>query len=111
MNWDEEYYKEIYDFMIKTLSQSNYAWLTGKKPCIIKHVTSFLPMITDCVHNEDYEGAKATRDAIIYFLRERGADIADDIKFILPEYKPMKINGIICYGKEDGTSGGAELIS
>jgi len=52
---------------------------------------TFFPMIPDCVHREDYEAAQATKDAIIDFLNKLGANIPDDARLKVPDYKPMNL--------------------
>lgn len=88
--FDKKYYREIYNWICENLKFSPTWYLKGENPCPIEHVKTYFPLISDCVHREDYEAAKATRDAIIDFLNKLGAEIPNDAVFILPEYKPMK---------------------
>lgn len=114
-SWDKKYYKEIYNWMCENLKYSPIWYLKGEKPCPIEHVKTYFPLISDCVHREDYEAAQATKDAIINFLNKLGAEIPDSAELKIPDYKAIKIRGLICYGKKNDpsgfASGGAEFIN
>ena len=69
-------------------------WCSDVK-CPVEWAETFLCLIPDCVHREDYEAAQATKDAIIQFLNKFGAEIPDDARLTLPEYKEIEIKGII----------------
>lgn len=100
--FDRKHYKEIKDFMLQILN--NRPWCCDVK-CPVEWAMTFFPLIPECVQREDYEGAQATKDAIIEFLNGFGAEIPKDAMLNLPEYEPKTIRGIVCFGKEDDPSG------
>jgi hypothetical protein len=99
-----DYYKAIKEFMLWELNHRDFR-LVEKYKCPVDWAKTFLHLITDCVEREDYEGAAATKDAIREFLNGFGADIPEDAQLKLPEYKPVEMHGIICYGQEGDPSG------
>jgi hypothetical protein len=109
-----KYYKEVKKFMDWNFSHVDYRLMEKFKTRPDLYAQTFFGLIPDCVQREDYEGAQATKDAIIEFLNKFGMEIPDDAQLRLPEYKPMDAHGILCFGKEgDPTgigSGGAQLF-
>ncbi|WP_183560626.1 hypothetical protein [Mucilaginibacter sp. SP1R1] len=65
--WDEKHYQEIYEFMMATLG--SVPWCSDVK-CPVEWAKTKLPLVSMCVANEDYEGAQATKDAIMDFLNQ-----------------------------------------
>lgn len=103
------YYREIKKFMLYNLNHRSI-FCTINDP--IDWVKTFLPLVSMCVTNEDYEGAAACKDAIREFVnqflsKENKIKMKDMLK--LPEYNELPIHGIICHGHS--ISGGhAEII-
>ena len=100
MGWDNEYYKAIYDFTSHELRHVDYRLAEKYKNNICEWVKTFLPLISQCIHDEDYEGAKGTSDAIRDFVNSylpKEHQIPKDKELRLPEYKQVKIKGIICF--------------
>ena len=72
---------------------------TGK--CPLEWAKTFLPLVKDCEHREDYEAAQATSDAIMEFLNQflpadQQLNKETDI-LKLPEYKEIVIYWHISY--------------
>ncbi len=114
MPFRKRHYNEIKKFMEQRLK---YVPMFCEIKCPVEWAKTFLPLISDCVHREDYEAAKATADAIREFLNKFLSDenkIPETTQLNLPEYVETEIRGIICYGdpndKSGLASGGAEFI-
>jgi hypothetical protein len=85
MAFDRKHYKEIKKFMLWRL---NHVSCFSNVTCPIEWVKTFLPLLADCVHREDYEAAKATKDTIREFLNQFMEEkIAEDAMLKLPEIK------------------------
>lgn len=80
MAFDRKHYREIKNYMMDRLMRPPCHY-TGNNP--IDWAVGFFDLISDCVAREDYEGAKATRDAIIEFLNSFGAEIPEDARLNL----------------------------
>jgi len=98
MPFDKKYYKQIKAFVAEQLQQPSFLY-TGK--CPFEWAKTFLPLVKDCEHREDYEAAQATSDAIMEFLNQflpadqQLTKEKDILK--LPEYKEIIIYGHISY--------------
>lgn len=66
---------------------------------------SYIGLIPGCIHRGDYEGAQATRDAVIEFLNGFGLDIPENAVLNLPEYQPKQIYALLCFAKIGDPSG------
>lgn len=99
MAFDRKYYNEVKKFTAHLLRHKSWC----DKSTFEEHVKSFLPLISSCNEKEDFEGAKATADAIKEFLNEYLPD-ADKIPAAatlkLPKYEPLEMKGIVCCGKD-----------
>ena len=116
MAWDKKYYKAAKDHTAYNLRHVpiQLTWQENK-PDIITWIKSFFPLISSCVSCEDFEGAKATTDAIRDFLNEylpEGEKLPEDVQFKLPEFKAIEIKGIICFvgPNDDYLHGTAEFV-
>lgn len=87
--WDKQHYKDIYEFMMSTLSSIPFQCVCK---CPFEWAKIRLPLVSMCVSNEDYEGAQATKDAIKDFLNRFLPDdgqIKDSDTLILPPAPPQ----------------------
>jgi len=100
----KEYYDQIKEFVHSLLNGVPFQ-IADKVTCPVEWAKTFFPMISDCVHREDYEGAQATKDAIIEFLNKFGLEIPEDAQLKIPEYKETEMHGILCLAKEGDISG------
>lgn len=110
MAFDKKYYKEIKKYTLYNLNHR--PWCCTVK-CPAEWAKTFLPLITHCVHAEDYEGAKAITDAIREFLNRfiKESPLTENDKLILPNFKEISINGILCYvDPKNPLSGSAEIL-
>ncbi len=97
MAFDRKHYNEIKTFMDAQLK--NVPWC-AKVESPIEWVQGFLPLVSDCLSINDYEGAKAISDAIRDFLNSFLSDnekIGHDKQLKLPKVKTIDVKGIICY--------------
>lgn len=100
--FDKKHYNEIKRFMDWQL---NHRPFQSTCTCPFKWAKSKVKLVSYCVSVEDYEGAKACKDAIKDFLNKFlpvTDKITDDDTLNLPEYIETKISGIICF--QDGTA-------
>jgi hypothetical protein len=104
-NWDKKYYKVVKAYMDNQMWHIDYRLAEKYKDDPIGWARSHFDLISDCVHRGDYEAAQATKDAIIDFLNKLGLEIPDDAVLKLPEYNPVKIRALICFGKKYDPSG------
>lgn len=94
MAFDRKHYKEIKKFVSWTLNNPPWCY-TGK--CPFDWAKVHVKLVAQCVHSEDYEGAKATSDAIREFLNQFLKEpIKEDALLNLPEYEAIELRGIIC---------------
>lgn len=56
-----------------------------QKNCPVDWAKGFIPLIKESADDEDYEAAKATKDAIIEFLNGFGAKLPADCEILLPK--------------------------
>lgn len=66
MAFDKHHYKTIKAFTLENLKRRPWCY-DGD---VVDWIKTFIPLITDCIDREDYEGAKACSDAIREFLNE-----------------------------------------
>ena len=87
MAFDRKYYRTIKAFVAGQVSHRQ--WCQEVTPdSFQQHILGFLPLIADCVAREDYEAAKATRDALCEYLNEQcGMNIGADELLALPELR------------------------
>lgn len=64
---DKKHYREVKKFMLHNLN--HVPWCV-KPSSPFDWAKTFFPLITYCVKRNDFEGAKATKDAIIEFLNQ-----------------------------------------
>lgn len=112
MAFDKKHYKETKDFLFSVLNNKPYGCSTD---CPWEWARGFVPLVSQCIHNEDYEGAKGASDAIREFLNQflKEEDKIDERATLkLPEFKECDIRGIICIAdSENPLEGGyAEAI-
>jgi hypothetical protein len=71
-------------------------------PCPVEHAKTQLHLIAFCVAQEDYEGAKAIKDAVREFFNEYWPDgnIQADELLNLPAYNPELIFCHISYARK-----------
>lgn len=67
MSFDRKHYRTIKKFVQQQLNQRPWCC---QEVSPVDWAKTFVPLITDCVIQEDYEGAKATSDAIREFLNQ-----------------------------------------
>lgn len=67
MAFDRKHYRTVKKFMGQQLN--NRPWCC-QDVGPVEWAKTFIPLITDCVKQEDYEGAQATSDAIREFLNQ-----------------------------------------
>ncbi|WP_125921835.1 hypothetical protein [Hymenobacter lapidarius] len=69
-------------------------------PCPVEHAKTQLELIAFCVAQEDYEGAKAIKDAVREFFNEYWPALAitTDALLLLPEYKEEPIFCHLSFG-------------
>ena len=100
MAFDKKHYGEVKKFMEFELNKVDFRLVEKYKDKPFDWAHTFLPLISDCVQRENYEGAKAISDAIREFLNKflpDGEKITADMTLKLPKFKTVKIKGIICY--------------
>jgi len=110
MPWDRKYYKTIFKWVYGQLG-------TGLNPKIYTSLKEpvwqgsiFISMLPELIHREDYEGAQATKDAIVKWYNERLPKgkppfTENDLIKIAPYEQREKIAGIICFGLRNDKSG------
>jgi hypothetical protein len=90
MAFNRKHYSEIRKFITDRLNSVPWCYKLGKESerSPIDWAITFLPLISDCVAREDYEAAKATRDAIIEFANKFTEDKikADVLLRIVPSF-------------------------
>jgi hypothetical protein len=100
MRWDKKHYKSVKDFVSHQLN--NRPWCVNTD-CPVEWAKTFLPVISDCIHGEDYEAAQAASDAIREFLNQfLDEPIKENAQLKLPDFKPLVVQGIVCF--VDGTA-------
>lgn len=101
MAWNKKHYKEIKQFVEHQLNHVPFQIAekpTEERPNPFDWAKTFLPLVSLSIHNEDYEAAKATSDAIREFLNKfmPNDPIPDDATLKLPDFVPFEIKGIVC---------------
>lgn len=95
----KKHYNEIKKFVLSNLEFSGQIKNFNPEATIYDCLVPTLNMVSFCVQKEDYEGAQATKDAIMEFLNQFLSE-EDRIKvsdtFKLPDYKHEDIRGIVC---------------
>ena len=67
MSWDKDHYEYAKSL---TLSNLNNRHFSDKSDNPVDYALKSLPMISICLDNEDFEGAKGTNDAIIQYINQ-----------------------------------------
>jgi hypothetical protein len=102
MPFDRKRYRETKKWMLESLSIKQ--WCMPENWTLSDQIKAYLPLIVDCAHREDYEGAQATKDAIVEFLNKflpESERLTGFEKLNLPDYEPLEIHGIICFVETD----------
>lgn len=100
MSFDKKFYKEVKKYMDDQLSRVDFRLVEKYKDKPFEYAQTFLPMISNSIEHEDFESSKAITDAIRDFLNKFLSEenkISKSAEINLPEYKQMKIKGIICF--------------
>lgn len=83
MGFNKKHYREVKKLMLWRLN--NVPWCCSiKNP--IEWAETFMPLIINCIDQEDYEGAQGTKDAIIEFLNQF-IPIPEDVLLKLEKFK------------------------
>ncbi len=67
MSWDKEHYEYAKALTLSNLNNRHFAD-TSNDP--VEWALKSLSMISICLDNEDFEGAKGTNDAIILYINQ-----------------------------------------
>lgn len=76
MSFDKKHYKSVRQHMTYVLN--NRPWCVEVDDPV-EWARVYIPMISFCNEQEDYEGAKATKDAIIEFINQFIPDQKDKL--------------------------------
>jgi hypothetical protein len=66
MKWDKKHYAEVKEFVSHQVGHRPWCYDGDFSTWL----TVWTSMIQHCIHDEDYEGAQATKDAITEFLNK-----------------------------------------
>ena len=90
MAFDKKHYRQMKDFAAHSL---RHVSCLVDNPCPVEHAKTQLELIAYCVDLEDYEGAKAIKDAVREFFNElTGRELIDAEALLrLPEYNDEPI--------------------
>lgn len=100
MAFDKKHYRQMKDFAAHSL---RHVSCLVEDPCPVEHAKTQLELIAFCVAQEDYEGAKAIKDAVREFFNELWPELAitADALLRLPEYQHEPIHCHLSMGSHD----------
>jgi hypothetical protein len=97
---DKRYYNDVKNFVDKQISNIDFRLVDKFKDRPFDWAATFLPLVSRCIEQEDYEGAKAVSDSIKGFLNRFLPDkdqIPIDAKLKLPKVEQAETKGVICF--------------
>ena len=105
MAFNKKYYNEVKSFIDYQINNVNFMLVDEYRSRPIEWCKTFLPLIANSIHDEDFESAKAVSDSIRDFLNKfLGEDekILPTTKFKIPDFQQVEIKGVVCF--VDGTA-------
>lgn len=110
MGWDKKHYKEIFKWVYSQLGGglNPEIYTSLEKP--VWNGDIFISMLPDIIHREDWEGAQATKDALIKWYNEHlppgESPLTEEALIRIPAYQEHPACGYhLSLGKPDDPSG------
>lgn len=102
--WNKKHYKEIKAFVLSTLKEpvdpGKRDPITGRLPVSFReYIQPKLRLMVDCASREDFEGAQATKDALVEFTNRylpEDKQLPSDFGFNLEGIEPIKTSELTC---------------